>query len=220
MAATAAVLGIYELTEHIILHLPRRDIRRAQGVCKQWQHLVKTSIPIRRARCLELVTRFPKELEKWRQDDEDTQSLVYFESWTDDTLYGHIRMHNPLVINPLLRTSRSVPKSGPYDVYRWLDPPVIKREFGQRDYLADHRPNAVFKFNIFDLLDMELVRIGAQYICEPPVAVAYLPGQAGYYEVSDYQPRYSSYCSIRVPTGVTVKDVVECSELLLGSMDQ
>lgn len=43
------VAAITELVEAIILHLPMKDIQRAQGVCRQWRNTVDSSIHLRRA---------------------------------------------------------------------------------------------------------------------------------------------------------------------------
>jgi len=46
MSSATTVLNTYELLEHILLHLPLRDLLLAEGVCMTWRIFIRESAPI------------------------------------------------------------------------------------------------------------------------------------------------------------------------------
>lgn len=52
MAAAQAVLETWELLEMIISYVPVHQIQSLKATSKHWNHLIKNSNPIRRARCV------------------------------------------------------------------------------------------------------------------------------------------------------------------------
>ncbi|KAK3636508.1 hypothetical protein LTR56_014134 [Elasticomyces elasticus] len=51
MANQQQVLALPELLEHILLHLPMRDLLFAQKVCKEWQQAINSSPSVQKALC-------------------------------------------------------------------------------------------------------------------------------------------------------------------------
>jgi hypothetical protein len=61
MTAVQATLETWELLEIIITYVPANEIRSLKSVSKYWNQLIKSSHPIRRARCAKPVRWSSKE---------------------------------------------------------------------------------------------------------------------------------------------------------------
>jgi len=208
MAATTAALDTYELLENIISQLPRSDIETVQRVSKQWRQLIGGSFVIRRARCLSVVETSNPEESFWSHadNDEHTQKLVnYFVDYPQKPPHqGNITcfqalMHVPAKMCPIIH--------------------------GKRRASDFYLPGVSFAYDVtslpsksFSNIRKEMSKIGAkspcksreefyqQYISEPPVSIIYL-------QVSELlrsgRSKPLAQCSLRVSTGVTIKDLVE-----------
>ncbi|KAK3054118.1 hypothetical protein LTR09_004896 [Extremus antarcticus] len=202
MAAAQTVFDVYELLENIIIQVPQRDIRKARNVCREWRMLIDRSIPIKKARCLNVIVGDGDDLEEARfrknawsmRGDSNAQMLFHF----DHDLGGgravssaRIHMFVPARLSPLVRA------------------PIGRT-------LAE-----IYYGYITDFLHADFGDNGAQYFCEPPVSIAYLELKDEHNRIR--HPGYpkvkwcSAFCSLRVSTGVTIKDLVDCATLMLGS---